>query len=233
MIVIRAGPDGAPTQDRPAARAGRSRRAARRRGRDGTGRRVRLRRPAERPSLTAVANPLTPQEIRTQAGATACAGGVPPSKAFANTQSPTFQTAGTSVLAAYSATEILPSTALVAKDLAAIERPRSLQCLLAEVETGLRSSLPVAAKLSGARATRMPSVLTGIAGSFAMRFSVTVRVAAGGASSTVAVYVDDIGFAHGQAEISLAIDTTVTAPSSSLERRLAAVLVARARAELG
>ena len=105
--------------------------------------------------------------------------------------------------------------------------------MLAEVETGLKAGLPASDKLTNASAIRLPAVVTGMADSLAIRCSVRVRVTQGGTTATVAVYADDIGFADGQAEVSLVLDTTGTAPSASLERRLAAVLVARARATLG
>ena len=185
------------------------------------------------PTLSQSPNPVTSQQIQVQDKAIACAGAVPLSKAFANTQSPIFQASGTSVLAINSGTEILPSASLVAQDFAATERPRALQCVLAEVETGLKASLPATAKLTSATAVRLPAVVTGMADPVAIRCAVRVRVAQGGTPGTVAVYADDIGFADGQAEVSLVVDTTVAAPSASLERRLAAVLVARARATLG
>jgi len=185
------------------------------------------------PTLVQSANPVTSQQIQIQNKTIACAGAVPLSKAYANTQSPIFQASGTSVLAVNSATEILPSTALVAADFAATERPRALSCILAEVETGLRSSLPASAKLTHASAIRLPAVVPGMADTLAIRCSIRVLVKQGGTTATVAVYADDIGFADGQAEVSLVVDTTGSAPSGSLERRLAAVLVARARATLG
>ena len=185
------------------------------------------------PTLVQSPNPVTAQQLQIQKVAIACAGAVPLSKAFANTQSPIFEASGTAVLAINSGTEILPSTALVAQDFAATERPRALPCLLAEVETGLRSSLPAGAKLANASAIRLPAVVTGMADSLAIRCSIRVLVKQGGTTATVSVYADDIGFADGQAEVSLVVDTTGNAPSASLERRLAAVLVARARATLG
>ena len=60
-----------------------------------------------------------------------------------------------------------------------------------------------------------------------------MRVAQGGKTVTLPVYADEIGFSDGQAEVSLVLNSAVTPPSTSLERRLAAVLVARARATLG
>ena len=185
------------------------------------------------PTLVQSPNPVSSQQLQTQKEAIACAGAVPLSKAFANTQSPIFQASGTAVLAVNSGTEILPSTALVAQDFAATERPRALPCLLAEVETGLKSGLPSGARLTAASVIRLPAVATGMADSLAIRCSIRVLVKQGGTTATVAVYADDVGFADGQAEVSLVVDSTGTAPSSTLERRLAAVLVARARAALG
>jgi len=185
------------------------------------------------PTLTQSPDPITAQQLQVENKAIACAGAVPLSKAFANAQSPIFQSSGTSVLAINSGTEILPSTQLVAKDFAATERPRALPCVLAEVETGLSATLPAGAKLTDARAVRLPPVVTGMADSLAVRCSIDVRVSQGATTTTVPVYADDIGFADGQAEVSLVVDTTAAAPSASLERRLAAVLVARARATLG
>ncbi len=185
------------------------------------------------PALRQSPNPVTPQQIRTEGKAIACAGAVPLSEAFANTQSPIFEATGAPLLALNSGTEILPSTALVAKDFAAIERPRALPCLLAEIESGLRATLPSGARLTNARAVRLPPVVSGMPDAFALRMSVDVRVTQGGATMTVRVYADDIGFADGQAEVSLTLDTTVAPPPTSLERRLAALLVTRARAALG
>lgn len=185
------------------------------------------------PSFTQSANPVTPQQLQAENKAIACAGAVPLSEAFANTQSPIFQTGGPAVVAVNSSAEILPSTAIVAKDFAASERPQALRCVLAEVETSLSAGLPATAKLTNASAFKLPSVVSGMANSIALRCSIRVRVTQGGTTTTVPVYADDIAFSDGQAEVSLVLNTTVTAPSASLERRLAAVLVARARAALG
>jgi len=102
------------------------------------------------PSLAQSNNPVTPQQLQVENKAIACAGAVPLSKAFANTQSPIFQSSGSAAVAINSGTEILPSTALVAKDFAATDRPKALRCVLAEVETGLRTSLPATDKLTNA-----------------------------------------------------------------------------------
>lgn len=185
------------------------------------------------PSLTQSSDPVTPQQLQVENKAIACAGAVPLSKAFANTQSPIFQSSGTAPVAINSGTEILPSTALVAKDFAATERPQALRCVLAEVETGLKVGLPTTDKLTKATAVKLPAIVTGMTDSLAIRCTIDVRVTQSGTTVTVPVYADDIGFSDGQAEVSLVLNSSGAAPSSSLERRLAAVLVARARSALG
>ena len=47
------------------------------------------------------------------------------------------------------------------------------------------------------------------------------------------LYADSIGFAYGQAEVSFSVVETGAKPSAALERRLAALLVVRARAAIG
>ena len=47
------------------------------------------------------------------------------------------------------------------------------------------------------------------------------------------LYVDVIGFDYGQAEVSLTVEAVGSKPSTSLERRLAVLLLARARAAIG
>ena len=184
------------------------------------------------PGLKQEANPITAQQQRLTAQATACAGGVPASEAFANTQSPAFVSSGQSVTVV-SGTEILPSAALVAKDFAAVTRPHALTCLLSELTSSLHASLPKGDKVTSATAARIPSVVSGIADTFAIRitFAVTVREAT--TTVSVPLYADQIGFTDGQAEVDLEVQTTVIKPSASLERQLAGLLVARARSAIG
>jgi hypothetical protein len=49
----------------------------------------------------------------------------------------------------------------------------------------------------------------------------------------VSVYDDVVGFAYGQAEVSLNVQTTPAPPSTSLERRLGDALLKRAQTALG
>jgi hypothetical protein len=49
----------------------------------------------------------------------------------------------------------------------------------------------------------------------------------------VPVFYDVIGFAYGQAEVGLDLLTSGKAPSSALEKKLTATLLARAHAAIG
>jgi hypothetical protein len=185
------------------------------------------------PTLKQQSNPVTPQEQRLAAQATSCAGGVPPSEAYANTQSPGFVSAAQPSVAVASGVGILPSASLVAKDFAAIERPRALRCLTSEFTSALSPSLPKGDKVTKAAATRLPSVVAVNGATFEIRMVFDVSVREGTSTVSVPVYADQIGFADGQAEVTLDVQTTSVKPSASLERRLAGLLVTRARAAIG
>jgi hypothetical protein len=178
-------------------------------------------------------NPVTPQERQLGARATSCAGGVPPREAYANTQSPDFVSgAGGSSETVASSVEILPSASLVTRDFTALARPRALTCLLSELESAVEPSLPKGSKLVSSAATRMPPVVVA-SRSFDVRMTFLVSMREGLTTVEVPVYVDQIGFADGPAEVSLELQTAPVPPSGSLEHRLATLLLARARAAIG
>jgi hypothetical protein len=187
-------------------------------------------RQSDLPTLKQISNPITPQQLRLNAQAVNCAGGVPLSKAYANTQSPEFVGSGSPSVTIVSSVEILPSAALVAKDFAAIERPKTLRCLVSEVSSAFRSALPKSESLNSGGATRLASIVSGTGPSFDIRLTFAVSVHKGTSTVRVPIYVDQIGFAEGQAEITLELQMVPTKPSTSLEQRLAAALVTRARA---
>jgi hypothetical protein len=182
------------------------------------------------PTLKQQANPTTPADDSSGAELTACAGGVPASKAFANTQSPAFATASDSITIS-SETEILPSVALVATDFAAFERPLALTCLQSLLSKALRGEFPKGDKVTTA-VSRFPSVISGVDKSFGLRFAIVVTLKQDGKTVSVAVYDDVVGFAYGQAEVTLNVQTTLTPPSTSLERGLGATLLRRAETAL-
>jgi hypothetical protein len=182
------------------------------------------------PTLKQQGNPTTPANDTSSAQLTACAGGVPASKAFANTQSPSFVTAN-DALTINSDTEILPSVALVATDFAAFERPLALTCLHSLLSKELRGEFPKRDKVKTTVA-RFPSVISGVGESFGLRFVIVVALKQGGKTVSVAIYDDVVGFAYGQAEVTLNVQTTLTPPSKSLERSLGAALLKRAQTAL-
>jgi len=183
------------------------------------------------PTLGQHSNPITAQERSLNAQLTACIGGVAESMALAEAQSPSFG-AGSSSVTINSDTEILPSAALVANDLAAITGSRGLPCLQAELGRQLRASAAKGETLT-IHGAPLPSVVSGSDGTFAIRFSVVVRATSGTTTVSVPLYADFIGFAYGQAEVSLDVVQTGSKPSAAIERQLAALLVARARAAIG
>jgi len=184
------------------------------------------------PSLSQHSDPITAQERQLNAQLTACVGGVPDGKALAEAQSPSFASSGNSSVTVNSDTEILPTAALVAKDLASITGSRGLPCLQAQLASQLRSSTSKGETLT-IHGARFPSVVSGSDGTFAIRFSVVVHATSGTSTLSVPLYADSIGFAYGQAEVSFTVVETAAKPSAALERRLAALLVARARAAIG
>jgi hypothetical protein len=190
-------------------------------------------RQSDLPSLKQQSNPITPQETRQNAQLTACVGGVPQTQALANTQSPNFVSSSGPSTTISSGTEILPSTALVAKDFAAVTGAHGLPCLLAELRGQLAANPPKGETVTS-HAWRTASVVTGADGAFAFRFVVTLRQRRKTTTLILPLYVDLIGFEYGQAEVSLSVETVgSTPPPTSLERRLAALLIARAQTQIG
>ncbi len=96
----------------------------------------------------------------------------------------------------------------------------------------LRASIPKADTLT-VMVARLASVVSGSDGAFALRLIFVVRAKQGATTVKVPIYDDVIGFAYGQAEVNLTVETTFTPPTELLERTLAARLLARAHAAIG
>jgi hypothetical protein len=163
------------------------------------------------PTLTAHANPLTSAEFASADQLAGCYGGVPMSNAFAVAQSPNFE--GTSVSVS-SLTEILATPALVAKDLAAAEGSKAVRCLLGQFKA--------AAHATGAL---FDFAVPGADGSFGVHVAIT--------SGGTRLHLDEVGFTYGQAEVQLTLAVPGARPSAALEHGLIAILLARAKAQLG
>jgi hypothetical protein len=184
------------------------------------------------PTLKVESNTVTAQDKRSEAQMEACIGEAPSSEMFADVVSSDFVGPSPASLTISSETQILPSTALVAKDLAADLKPHALTCVEAGLSAALRRSVPKGATLT-LSAARLPTTVSGTDGVVAVRVTVVVHVKQGSTTVNVPVYLDSIGFAYGQAEVSLNVTSTNALPSTSLEHELTVVLVSRAHAAIG
>ena len=185
------------------------------------------------PTLKAHLNTLTARDRQANAQLAGCIGENPPGAGIADVRSPDFDGPSPMSLTVDSETEILPSSAAVAKDLAAIRRPHALTCLRTAYTAALRESLPKTDTTTSSIARFSPPVASGTDASFGIRIIVDVHAKTATTTVTVPLYVDAIAFAYGQAEVTLDLLSAVTAPSPQLEAQLAKLLVARARRAIG
>lgn len=180
-------------------------------------------------------NPMTAHERALSAQEARCIGGVPPSEAWAQSQSPGFTRTladGASTTVSSQA-ELLPSAALVDKDLAAASGPHGIPCLQTELVATLRASLPKGQSLVSISGAGLAAPLPKADPSFADRFTILIAVKQGGKSTKVPVYADAVGITDGQVEIALSVEAVLTPPPAAFEHQLAEVLLARAQAQLG
>ena len=177
------------------------------------------------PTFAAHPNPVTADEKRLNATLGRCVGGVPDSQALAKVQSPTFTSPGSVSATISSESQIMPSQALVAKDLAAIAGPKAIGCLRSELNAELRATLPKGDSLISLTGSRVASGVSGADGSFAYRFKFVIGVKQGTKTTKVPAYGDFVGFTFGQAQVSFSIQTELAPPSAAFERQVAARLV--------
>jgi hypothetical protein len=185
------------------------------------------------PSFAQHPNPITADQKRLNASLGKCVGGVPDTDALAKVQSPSFVSPGSGSATVSSEALIMPSQALVAKDLAAITGPRAIGCLRSQLSTEIRASLPKGDSLVSIAGSRVTSVVSGADGTFAYRFKFVLGVKQGTKTTKVPAYGDFVGFTYGQAQASFSVQTELTPPSAAFERQVAARLVSRARAAIG
>jgi len=179
-----------------------------------------------------VQGPPSALERRLSAGFAACYGGPPYSSVLADRQSPGFQASDASRTLVITDTEIFPSAAVAARDLAAAAGKRGQGCALT---FGRAAVTPPKGTRITATLTSIASHDRGTGASIAVRLTLTeVPTSKGGPASRVVATQDELSFVRGQAEISFDLGTSSAAPpSAALERRLASLLVARARSVLG
>jgi hypothetical protein len=184
------------------------------------------------PTLKTQANPITSQQRQENTTLTACIGESAPSKVLADVQSQDFVGPAPDSVTISSETQIQPSVAAVSNDLVAIHRPKALTCLRSSLGRALATSAPKNSTYSIAIG-RLSATLPGTSGVAAVRVTATFHIKEGSKTVTVPAYIDDIGFAYGQAEISLNVISTLSPPSATLETKLALLLIKRAHTALG
>jgi len=161
---------------------------------------------------------------------TACMGGSPSGAPFAAALS-WFTTSKLSRVTTevLSGVVIQPAAETVARDFAAFARPRALSCLVAADLAWERPALPKGETVTGS-AVRLLPVVSGTEQSSAARVTMIFHYRT--TTATSAMFFDYIAFAYGQAEVQLAI-VSQTPPSTALESKLAALLLARAHTTIG
>jgi hypothetical protein len=184
------------------------------------------------PTLKVQGNPVTAQDRQNNAKLAACIGETPPGKALADVDSSNFVGPAPDTLTISSEAQIQPSTAAVASDLAAIRRPAALSCLQSALVKALATTAPKDSTYTVSTA-RLSATLSGTTGVAAVRVTAIFHVKQGSKTVTVPAYIDDVGFAYGQAEVSLNVISTLQPPSAKLETKLAELLVARSHSALG
>jgi hypothetical protein len=162
----------------------------------------------------------------------ACIGETPPSEDLAVIKSATFVGPEPTSLTVVSDTEIAASAAVAANNLAAGRRPRALTCVRIYGGRELRASLPKGQSVT-IHTAWLPAVVSGADGVAAVRLKAVLHVKQGQVTVSGALYFDFVEFAYGQAEVTLTVASVAAVPSSSLEARLLALLVERARAAIG
>ena len=162
----------------------------------------------------------------------ACIGETPPSEDLADIKSATFVGPEPTSLTVVSDTEIAASAAVAANNLAAGRRPRALTCVRIYGGRELRTSLPKGQSVT-IHTAWLPAVVSGADGVAAVRLKAVLHVKQGLLTVSGALYFDFVEFAYGQAEVSLDVVKTGSKPSAVIERQLAGLLVARARAAIG
>lgn len=184
------------------------------------------------PTLKQKPNPITADQRKQSEQQAACIGEAPPSKVLTDLQSPEFVGPSPDQVTIDSEVQIQPDAATVAHDLAAIRQPKALRCLQSELVKAIATTTPKGSTYTVSIA-RLPATLPGTDGVAAVRVTAIFHIPQGKKKVTVPAYIDDIGFSYGQAEVSLNVISTLQPPSSSLETKLALLLVKRTREAIG
>jgi len=158
----------------------------------------------------------------------ACYGGVPYRDVLADVLSPLF-VGGTGLDGRVSSEVVMyASPALAARDFAAFDTARGRGCALADL--GMYADAHIR-RVASERVAVLPASPAGTGGMLATRYTLGLVVT--GVKRIVNFVEDEYVFTSGQAEVLLAVDAqsllAIIEPSQSVERRLLALLISRAR----
>ncbi len=183
------------------------------------------------PSLQQSSNSNAAQDERFEMQEAACIGQTPQSDDLAHVSSANFDGPASAPLSVSSKTAILPSAAVAAANVAAGARRHALTCLGTYAGKELLAELPAGSTVTTMVAF-LPTVVPGADGVAAARVAAVLHEKQGTTTASAPLYADLIEFAYGQADVTLGV-ASKSMPSRSLEARLLALLVTRARAAIG
>jgi hypothetical protein len=169
----------------------------------------------------------TAADRKTAAAVAKCAGGVNPSRAVIDSSSRDFNgTAGLVRQQISSEVEVLPSSALVARDLAAAKSTRGKACVERALDKQFAALKVPGAKFGKISVESQPLQANGATGSFAYRFTLPVTVH----GQRIHFYADNLGFTLGKAEVTLSAFGFGVPVSGTDELGLFSLLLRRAEA---
>ena len=179
--------------------------------------------PADLPQSTATPNPNTPGALDSQLAS--CAGTSPPGSAIVNLNSPTLDVgSGLQQQSFSSNVKVMPSKAVVSKDLAAIQSGKAQACIKSLLPKAIAQSAGSRVKFSDVTITPLAPSASGADGSFGYR----VTISASASGQRLAIIVDEFGAAVGRIELTLN-DFGIGKPvASATESQLLSTLVGRA-----
>jgi hypothetical protein len=127
--------------------------------------------------------------------------------------------------------EVKPSAALAARDAAAIQSGRGLDCIKRLLQRVAERPILSTTRISRKVAVHsLPSPLPVANGGFDIRIVLTISAARPEGQLSVCSYFDALGFVSGPAEVTLTATHSTQPPSAETEHRLLELLYSRARA---
>lgn len=187
-------------------------------------------RPADMPKLKHTPATTSSQGHQIDLELTGCVSQSSRSKPLADLQSPVLSRTSPHVLAVSSETLIQSSATLAEGDVAAAKHASVLACLISVLKESTLGAPPgYTLTVDGAW---LPWVVHGGSAAFGLRLTVTYH-RVNDAKGDISAVADVIQFAYRQADVLLSVSTDDTEPSTSTERRLVTLLLARAKSATG